>query len=150
MIILDVNILLYAYDSESEWHDPARAWLEQTLSGGEAVGLPWQTIAAFVRISTHPRLSGTRFTAAEAVEVVDQWASQPNVRMLGPGEQHWSWFRQMITDGQARGPLVSDAQLAALAVEHGGVLHTTDRDFSRFPGLRWKNPLTGVDGKKTT
>ena len=72
---------------------------------------------------------------------MDEWVSQPNVRMLGPGEQHWSFLRQMMLEGQARGPLVTDAQLAALTIEYGGVLHTTDRDFSRFPGLRWKNPI---------
>ncbi len=78
----------------------------------------------------------------EAVEVVDQWLAQPNIRPLAPSDNHWTIFRQMILDGQAPGPLTTDAQLAALTIEYGGVLHTTDRDFSRFPGLRWKNPLT--------
>jgi predicted nucleic acid-binding protein len=72
---------------------------------------------------------------------LDEWIDQPNVRLLAPTENHWSYLRQMMTEGQARGPMVTDAQLAALTIEYGGVLHTTDRDFSRFPGLRWKNPL---------
>lgn len=76
-----------------------------------------------------------------AAAVVDQWLSQPNVRLLAQGEHHWSIFRAAMVDGQVRGPLVTDAQLAALAVEYGGVLHPTDRDFARFPGLRWMNPL---------
>ena len=141
MIVLDANILLYAYDSDSDQHAKARAWVEQAFSGASPVGLPWQTVTAFVRIVTNPRLSGKRFTPADVIEIVDQWVNQPNLRLLGPGDNHWSFLRQMIMDGQARGPLVTDAQLAAITIEYGGVLHTTDRDFSRFPGLRWKNPL---------
>jgi uncharacterized protein len=76
-----------------------------------------------------------------AIEVVDLWMEQPIVRLLAPGERHWPILRQMMSEGQARGPLLIDAQLAALTIEHGGVLHTTDRDFARFPGLRWTNPL---------
>ena len=141
MIVLDANLLLYAYDSDSDKHEKAREWVEEAFSSGNPVGLPWQTVSAFMRIVTNPRLSGRRFTTLEVVGIVDAWINQPNVRLLGPGEQHWSFLRQMMVDGQARGPLVTDAQLAALTIEYGGVLHTTDRDFSRFPGLRWKNPI---------
>jgi uncharacterized protein len=141
VIVLDANLLLYAYDSESQQHPKARAWVEETFSNGTPVGLPWQTVTAFLRIVTNPRLSGKRFTREEAILIVDQWLSQPNVSLLPAGEQHWSLLRQMIKDGQARGPLISDADLAALTIEYGGVLHTTDRDFARFPALRWTNPL---------
>jgi len=141
LIVLDANIFLYAYDAASDQHAKARAWLEEVLSGTDPVGLPWQTVAAFVRIVTNPRLSGKRFTPAEVIDVVDQWVDQPNVRLLGSGDHHWSFLRQTIMEGQARGPLVTDAQLAALTIEHGGILCTTDRDFSRFPGLRWQNPI---------
>lgn len=141
MIVLDANILLYAYDTTSRHHAKARDWLQRVLSGGTPVGLPWQTAAAFLRIVTNPTLPGERFTPEEAARVVDGWLEQPNVRLLAPGEHHWLVFRQMMIDGQARGPLITDAQLAALAIECGGVLHTTDRDFARFPGLRWLNPL---------
>ena len=141
MIVLDANILLYAYEADSDKHAKARAWVAQVLSDTSPVGLPWQTIFAFIRIVTSPRLSGNPFNVAEVIEVVNQWASQPNIRLLGPGDSHWSLFRQMMLDGQARGPLVTDAQLAALTIEYGGVLHTTDQDFGRFPGLRWKNPI---------
>jgi hypothetical protein len=141
VIVLDANILLYAYDSASSHHAKARAWTEQIFSGTAAVGLPWQTAAAFLRIMTNPRLPGERFSLQEAVQVVDSWLEQPNTRVLGPGDDHWLLFRQMIVEGQAQGPLVTDAQLAALTIENGGVLHTTDRDFARFPGLRWINPL---------
>lgn len=141
MIILDANLLIYAYNRGSMKHPAARAWLERVFSGSEPVGLPWQTISAFVRITTNVRLSGNPLTAEAAVEIVDRWLEQPNVQALGPGEQHWPLFRQMLVEGQAFGDLTSDAQLAALAIEHGGVLHTTDRDFARFPGLRWTNPI---------
>jgi toxin-antitoxin system PIN domain toxin len=141
VIVLDANILLYAYDAASSRHAAARAWVEEVFSGTAPVGLPWQTIAAFLRIMTNPRLPGERFTPREAVAIVDGWLEQPCVQPLVAGEQHWSVFRQMLVEGQAAGPLASDAQLAALTIEHGGVLHTTDRDFARFPGLRWTNPL---------
>jgi len=141
VIVVDANILLYAYDSVSPHHAKARAWVESALSGADPVGLPWQTAAAFLRITTNPRLPGQRLTLEEAVSVVDQWFDQPNVRLLAPGDGHWTLFRQMTLDGQARGPLITDAHLAALTIEYGGVLQTTDRDFARFPGLRWTNPL---------
>jgi uncharacterized protein len=139
--IIDANILLYAYDSSSSLHVPARDWVEQVFSGGEAIGLPWQTVAAFLRVITNPKLRGERFTVEEATAIVDQWLAQPNVRLLSPGERHWSILRPAMVDGQVRGSLITDAQLAALTVEYGGVLQTTDRDFARFPGLRWANPL---------
>ena len=141
MIVLDANLLLYAYDPDSSHHKAARKWIEQAFSGGEIVGIPWQTAGAFLRIITNSKLPNQRVTLDWAVEVVDLWMEQPNVRMLTPGERHWLVLRQMIREGQARGPLLTDAQLAALTIEHGGVLHTTDRDFARFPGLRWTNPL---------
>jgi len=115
--------------------------VEREFSGGEPIGLPWQTVTSFLRIITNTRLPGERYDIQEAVEVMGTWLEQPNIRLLGPGENHWPLFRQMLVQGQAAGPLVSDAHLAALSIEHGGVLHTTDRDFARFPGLRWKNPL---------
>jgi uncharacterized protein len=141
VIVLDANLLLYAYDLQSEKHTKARAWVEGVFSDGTPIGLPWQTVAAFLRVVTNPKLPGNRFTAEEATQIVEQWLEQPNVRLLAPGDQHWPLLKQMLLEGQARGPLVSDAQLAALTIEHGGILQTTDRDFARFPGLRLNNPL---------
>ena len=141
MIVLDANVLLYAYDAAAPHHVKARAWLEEVLSGGTPVGLPWQTVGAFLRIVTNRNLPGARATVEAAARIVDQWLEQPNVRLLSQGEGHWPILRQMMIDGQAAGPLASDAQLAALTIEYGGTLHTTDRDFARFPGLRWINPL---------
>jgi uncharacterized protein len=141
VIILDANILLYAYGSASSRHKEARAWLEKVLSGADLVGLPWQSLAAFIRIATNTRLPGFRRSVEEVSSTVDEWLEQPNVQLLTPGDDHWLLLRKMMVEGQATGPLVSDAQLAALTIEYGGVLHTTDRDFARFQGLRWKNPL---------
>lgn len=141
MTVLDANLLLYAYDTSSAFHAEARAWIEGTFSSGDPVGLPWQTIGAFVRITTNRAIPGERFSVEEAVEIVDEWLWQPNVRVLAQNEDCWPLLRQMLTEGQAAGSLVTDAQLAALTMQYGGVLHSTDRDFARFPGLRWKNPL---------
>lgn len=141
MIVLDANLLLYAYDSATAEHKKARAWVEAVFSGTEPVGLPWQTLLAFVRILTNPRLPGDRLSVEEAVEIVEEWTTLPAVHLLAPGERHWAFLRAMLLDGKAGGPLATDAELAALTMEHGGILYTTDRDFARFPGLKWKNPL---------
>ncbi len=141
MIVVDANLLIYAYDLDSAHHKKSLSWLEELLSGVEAVGLPWQSVSAFLRVITNRRLPGMRVALEQAVQVVDEWLLQPNVQILVPADQHWSVLRQMIREGQASGPLVSDAEIAAITIEQGAVLHTTDRDFARFPGLRWKNPL---------
>jgi toxin-antitoxin system PIN domain toxin len=141
VIVIDANLLIYSYDRDSAHHKKSRFWLEEVLSGVEAVGLPWQSVSAFLRVITNRRLSGMRVSLQQAVQVVDEWLQQPNVQILVPADEHWSVLRQMILEGQASGPLVSDAEIAAITIEHGAVLHTADRDFARFPGLRWKNPL---------
>jgi len=141
MIIIDANLLLYAYDARSVHHQKARQWFERVLSSALPVGLPWQSISAFLRIATNTRLTGERFTAEEAIHIVESWLAQPNVHVLAPGDRHWPLLRQMIIEGQTNGPLITDAQLAALTFEFGGELQTTDRDFARFPALRWTNPL---------
>lgn len=143
MIVIDANLLLYAYGESSPHHEKARIWLEKTLSGSETVGLPWQTVAAFVRIATDSRVPGFRRAAVEVLGAVEDWLKQPNVTTLVPGDGYWSLLRRMIIEGQASGPLVSDAEIAALTIEYGGVLQTADRDFARFPGLQWVNPLQG-------
>jgi toxin-antitoxin system PIN domain toxin len=141
VIVVDANLLIYSYDSALPRHESARTWLEKTFSGAEPVILTWQSIGAFARIISNRRVPGERFSIQEVVDIVDGWLDQPNVHALGPGEQHWPLFRKMLVEGQASGDLTNDAQLAALTMECGGVLYTTDRDFARFPGLRWTNPL---------
>jgi toxin-antitoxin system PIN domain toxin len=141
MIVLDVNLLIYAYDTTCPDHNKARAWLEDAFSGDEPIGLPWQTLSAFLRVLTYPGLFGERFTMQQVLAIVDQWVEMPQIRVISPGEDHWEFFREMLVGGDVRGKLTTDAELAALTIEYGGVLYTTDRDFARFPGLRWVNPL---------
>ena len=141
MIVIDANLLIYSYDAASVHHLKSSAWLERTLASGESVGLTWQTVSAFLRVVTNRRLPGKRVGLPEALDTVQEWLQRPSVRILVPGDGHWPVLRRMILDGGASGPLVTDAQLAALTIEYGGVLYTADRDFARFPGLRWKNPL---------
>ena len=141
MIVPDTNLFLYAYDANAREHRRARAWLQEAFSGSEIVGIAWQTISGFVRILTHPAVSGDRYSLEEAMAIVDEWLELPNVRILNPGQQHWTLLRKVLLSGNARGNLITDACLAALAMEFGGVLYSNDRDFARFPGLRWVNPL---------
>lgn len=141
MIVIDANLLIYSYDDNSEHHAKSVAWLEETLSGGEPVGLSWQTICAFLRVVTNKRLPGKRVPLEEAADAVQGWLEQPIVKILLPGDYHWATLRRMIVEGGASGPLITDAELAALTIEYGAVLYTADRDFARFPGLRWINPL---------
>lgn len=141
MILVDSNILLYAFDSSSPHHETARNWLEATLAAREQVGLTWATILAFLRISTSPRLLDHPLSTDEATAIVSNWLQMPAITVLAPGEGHWEILHNLLLEGQVRGPLVTDAHLAALAIEHGATLCTTDRDFTRFPGLRVLNPL---------
>ena len=141
MILVDANLLLYAYNASTEHHAAARTWLEKTLSGSQPVRLAWVTLLAFLRIGTNSRVYPHPLTVAEAVSAVSEWLKVPAVAILEPGEGHWEILAGLITANQASGALVMDAHLAALAIEHGATLCTTDQDFSRFPGLRILNPL---------
>lgn len=141
MILIDANLLLYAYDSLSEYHQSARDWLTAAFAKPEQVGLAWVTILAFLRIATNPRMRAQRYTSREAMGVVGEWLDRPHVSIVQPTERHWQILRELVPAAQVRGPLMMDAHLAALAVEHGAVLYSYDQDFSRFKGLRWVNPL---------
>ena len=141
MILVDAKLLLYAEDSLSEHHEAARTWWDTQLSRSDPVGLCWPVLSAFIRIGTNARLHQRPLTLKEATERVQSWFNQFCVRVLQPTYQHWIIFQQMLRSGNAVGNLVSDAHLAALAVEHNCVLHSTDADFSRFKGLKWKNPI---------
>jgi toxin-antitoxin system PIN domain toxin len=141
MILLDANLLLYAYNPRSKDHDKARQWLEDSLSGMQPVRLAWLSLWAFLRISTNPRVFERPFSVEEASAIVQSWLARPETVVLEPGERHHEILQRLLIDAQATGPLVMDAALAAIAIEHGATLCTTDRDFSRFDGLSWKNPL---------
>ena len=143
MTVLDVNLLLYAYNADAPQHETARNWLNELLRGSETIGLPWMTIWAFVRLTTNPRVFVHPLAPRKALSVMDEWLRQPRVVALLPGPRHWEILQALVLDCQAAGELVSDAVLAALALEHGGSLASTDHDFSRFPTLRWVNPVRG-------
>ncbi len=137
----DANLLLYAYNESAEHHGRAKLWLEEKLSSPELFGLSWQVITAFLRISTNPRAFPLPFTLKEVIEIVEDWLTQPQVKILLPTEKHWKIFSDLIIEGQTNGAMMVDAHLAALAIEHGATLATTDRDFVRFSKLKTINPL---------
>lgn len=141
MTIVDANILLYAYDADSPHHLKAAKWVEKLFRGPSLVGLTWPVLWAFIRIRTNARLGTTPRPPAETISFVREWLAQPGVVIVSPGPRHADMLEAMITEGGAVGPKVSDAVLAALALEHGATLASSDRDFSRFPNLRWVNPL---------
>jgi uncharacterized protein len=140
VILVDANLLLYAYDTSSQHHEKARTWLERTIVD-EDVGLALTTLLAFVRIASGPAVFERPLTVAEAVAIVQEWLALRTVSLVEPTRRHWALLSEIAVAGQARGPLVMDAHLAVLAIEHGAVLYTTDRDFARFDGLRWRDPI---------
>jgi uncharacterized protein len=140
VIVLDANILLYAFDRASTRHDASRRWLESALGEEEVVGFPLVTILAFLRIGTDPRVFADPYRPEEAVAIVRGWLDRPNTELVQPTSQHWKVLPMTIEAGRATGPLIMDAHLATLAREHGATLCTTDRDFARFRGLRTIDP----------
>lgn len=141
MILVDANILIYAYSSATEHHAPARSWVDVAFGGTEQIGLAWPVIYAFIRLATNTRIFANPYSIEEAVAIVDEWLEQPNAVLLDAGRAHWPIARSVLIDAQVRADLVSDAQLAALAVEHDATIYTADRDFRRFKGVRVENPL---------
>ena len=141
MILVDANILLYAEDSLSPRHAEARAWWDEQLSGGSPVCLCWTVISAFIRIGTNARVFAQPLSLDEAINRVQSWLDQPCTRLIYPTQRHWEIFQQMLTEGQALGNLVTDAYLAALAIENGATFVTRDRGFARFAGVRLLDPL---------
>lgn len=141
MILIDANVLLYAYNPSFERHEPARRWLEKVLSQSEAVYFTWITLLAFLRIATNLRAFEHPLSIEEATSIVSGWLERPMVGILEPGDRHWEILEPLLTGTQVRGAMVMDAELAAIAIEHGATLYTTDRDFNRFEGLRIVNPV---------
>ncbi len=141
MKIVDVNLLLYAVNSDSPRHDAARAWLEDLLNGDETVGLPWVVVLGFLRVATNPRAQTHPIDTLAALAQVDEWLSAENLRLVREKDDHWETLRSLIAAAGTAGNLTSDAHLAALAISHDAVLCSSDRDFGRFKGLRWENPL---------
>ncbi|MBX3166889.1 MAG: PIN domain-containing protein [Candidatus Eremiobacteraeota bacterium] len=142
MILPDLNLLLYAYNPHMAQHDKARDWWEAAVNGEELIGLPHEVTFGFVRIATNPRLGRASISLAQARHLVESWLQLPQVRVLVPGARHFARVMDLMTSAMATGAVVSDAILAAYAMEHRACLWTNDADFSRFPGLIWRNPLT--------
>lgn len=141
MIVLDANILLYAYNAGADQHSSARDYLEEILSSTYPVGIPLHCVTAFVRISTQRGILRAPYSMKEALDFVNGWLALPHVRLLVPGERHWTVLQRILVESSATGKLITDAEVAAITIEYGGELQTNDRDFARFPGLRWHNPL---------
>ena len=141
MRLPDVNVLLYAFRDVIPDHDRYRAWLQVLVGAEEPFAIADAVLAGFVRVATHPRVFDPPATVDEAFGFTDVLLRAPNAIRVAPGPRHWELFGRMCREGAARGNLVADAYLAALAIEAGSELITTDRDFARFPGLRWRHPL---------
>lgn len=143
MILVDANIVLHAYHPQSEHHEACRQWIEETFSAPSPVGLPWLTIWAFLRIGTNPRAFEKPLTMKEAAAIVSSWFNVAAVRIVVPGERYWEILRNLLVEAQVSGPLVTDAALAAMAIEQGASVCTTDRDFARFTEVQVIDPSRG-------
>lgn len=141
MILIDANLLIYARSAGSPDHAAARAWLDSRLNGSASVGLPWPSLLAFVRITTNPRIYPQPLTMNGAWEQVEAWLDCEPAWIPPPTERHRGVLGALLARAAGRADLVADAHLAALAIEHGLTLCSTDGDFARFPDLRWENPL---------
>jgi toxin-antitoxin system PIN domain toxin len=141
VILVDVNVLVYASNAEAEEHSSSRVWLDRQLSGAPAVGLPWVSLLGFLRIATNPRAFRSPLTMASAWQQVTDWLSAEPAWTPAPTDRHAAVLSKLLSLPGLHGNLVPDAHLAALAIEHGLTLCSTDGDFARFPGLSWRNPL---------
>ena len=141
MKLVDLNLLLYAVNRDAEPHERARRWWEASLSEEEPVGLAWAVLLGFLRISTSGRVMPKPLRPDLAMAIVGEWLAQPPVRIVQPTASHWDLLKQLLQPLGTAGNLTTDAHLAALALEHGATLYSTDSDFQRFAHLKWKNPL---------
>ena len=141
MILVDANLLIYAHVSSFQQHELARAWLDQRLNGVAPVGLPWPSVLAFLRVTTNPRIFEKPESMQDAWQQVQAWLDAERVWIPQPADQHQKILGELLAAPGVHANLVPDAHLAALAIEHGLILCSTDGDFARFAGLRWENPL---------
>lgn len=141
-MLVDANILLYAVDTRNPFHARAAHWLSEQLNGSRRVGFPWQSLVAFLRISTHPRASDHPLDPATAARCIEEWLEAEVAWIPVPGPGHASVLTELIRTHQLRGNLISDAHLAALAIEHGLTMCSADTDFARFTEVAWLNPLS--------
>lgn len=143
MRLVDVNVLVYAFRADAPGHAAHRAWVESLVASDEAYAVSDHVLAGFLRVVTHPKVFRPPTPLASALAFAHAFREQANAVLLAPGARHWGIFTKLCREAAARGNLVPDAWLAALAIESGSELVTTDRDFARFPALRWRHPLDG-------
>ena len=142
-MLIDANLLLFAADATAPSHERSAAWMEAQLNGERRVGIPWESLTAFVRISTHPRASEHPLKPMQAWSIVSDWLAAPTVWVPGPTEQHADVLGMLIGKYHLGGNLIPDAHFAAMAIEHGLEVCSADTDFARFAEIRWQNPLAG-------
>lgn len=145
-MLVDANILLFAVDEDSPFHDPSAAWLTEQINGPRRVGIAWSTLGAFLRISTNPRAYRSPLSPDKAWAYIRSWLDAVSVWIPAPTERHADVLGDLIVRYQLRGNLITDAQLAALAVEHGLTVCSADTDFARFAEIRWLNPIAPPKG----
>ncbi|MDH3814742.1 MAG: type II toxin-antitoxin system VapC family toxin [Acidobacteriota bacterium] len=141
MIIPDINLLVYSYNSDGPFHEDAKDWWEHCLSNPGAVGLPWTVILGFVRIMSSNAVFSNPMETRDAISEVQLWLACPQTQIVTPGPRHLEILTDIMGAARASGRLTTDAHLAALAIETQSELHSNDVDFARFRGLRWKNPI---------
>ncbi|MDZ7669427.1 MAG: type II toxin-antitoxin system VapC family toxin [Gammaproteobacteria bacterium] len=142
MILPDVNVLVYAHRRDTPDHEAYRSWLESVLDADSAYGMSELVLSGFLRVVTHPRVFKQPSSLRDAMTFANQLRGQGNCVPVAPGRAHWRIFSRLCSDVDAKGNLVPDAYYAALAIEHGCEWITTDRDFSRFTGLKWRHPMS--------
>jgi len=141
MRIVDLNVLLYAVNSDAAQHGVVRAWWEMAANDEESLGLAWVVLLGFLRLATNPRVFPRPLTSDAAAAKLDTWLSRDNVRVVREKDDHWDTLKSLLGRSGIAGNLTTDAHLAALALSHDAVLVSCDTDFARFKGLRWENPL---------
>ena len=144
MILVDVNLLIYAVNHDAPLNRKAKSWLESTISGPDTVGLSWNVLLAFLRLTTRTGLLRKPLPVAAAFDLTASWLDQPSVTIVHAGPRHLRILRELLLPMGTGGNLTSDAHLAALAIEQGAELCSSDTDFARFKGLKWSNPLAGA------
>ena len=141
MILPDVNLLVYAYNSDAHWHPQARRWWEICLDGTQPVAIAWVVALGFVRLMTSRAVMQRPMAMAVALSQLGRWLERPSVLILQPGPRHLAILSSFCEAGVLQSSLLTDAHIAALAIDNQAVVHSNDSDFSRFAGLRWSNPL---------
>ena len=141
MLLIDVNVLVYAFRESTPEHKPYARWLEDCINSDQPFGMSDLVLSGFLRIATHPKIFDPPSPLEAALRFAEALRSQPNCVTIAPGPRHWDIFTRLCRTAKTKGNLVSDAYLAALAIESGSEWITADRDYSRFPGLRWRHPL---------